>query len=187
MKRITYSLLTVLASLVMVSPLYARSNFTEQARGTTFYQNTELQHNNTTGITSTPVRSTTSEQGLTRTESAAELLGLPVVAQDGSNIGKIQDMRVDSHAGRIDYVIVKKENAMGVGEDQHVAVPLGALQITDENARLLVDKSKLNNVPRQQNIGFEQYREDLNAHYGIAPSYQGEKIIRHEETTTVRP
>lgn len=188
MKKITFSLLTALASLVMVTPLYAKSTFTEQAKGTTLNQNTELQHNNSSTIKDTPGRSyTTAAQGLTRSESAAALLGLPVVAQDGTSIGKIRDMRVDDHTGRIDYVIVQKKNAMGVSEDQDVAVPLGAFQFTDTNAKLVVDKSKLNNVPRPLNITTEQYREDLNTHYGIAPPYQEERTIRQGEIRTVTP
>lgn len=183
MKRTTYSILTVVASLALVSPVYAASEFTEQARGTTFNQNTELRHNNTDEI-----KDYSTSFKLSQTESAGQIIGLPVVAQDGENIGEIKDFRVDTHTGRIDYVVVEKENAMGVGGDTAVAVPLGALNFTDDNARLTVDKSRLDNVPRPENMTAREYHEGLHSHYGIAPTWQEErKIIHHEERKTVKP
>lgn len=175
MKKITYSILTVVASLALTSPLYAESTFTHQARGTSFNQNTELDRNNTDHI------SRQTETGLTETESARQLLGKPVVATDGTHIGKVRDMKVDSQTGRIDYVLVDKENAMGVGEDVAVAVPLGALQFTPENAMLTVDRSKLDNVPSPTARNDREYREELNSHYGIAPTFQQERTIIHQE------
>jgi sporulation protein YlmC with PRC-barrel domain len=190
MKRITYSILTVVASLIMVSPLSARENgFTHQARGTSFNQNTELDNNNTSSIKPEVVtRQLVRAEGLPRTESAADILGMPVVGQDGAHVGKIQDMRVDNRTGRIDYLIVKQDNAMGVGEAKYVAVPLGAIQFTDNDARLTVDRSRLENVPSYTSTTSDQYINDLNAHYGIAPPYQEERrVIHHEESTTVKP
>lgn len=185
MKRLIYSVLTVLASLAMVGSLQAASEFTEQARGTTFNQNTELRSNNTDEIETD--RNLISAN-LSGTQSAENLLGLNVVAQDGENIGEIQDFKVDTRTGRIDYVIVERENAMGIGEDIAVAVPLGALQFTDDNARLVVDKSKLDNVPSPATMSDREFYDNLNTHYGIAPGWQEErKIIHHEETKRVKP
>jgi len=188
MRRITHSILTVLASLALVSPLYAEGQFSHQARGTTFNQNTELEGNNTNEIKETAGRTVEVRSGLSRAESAGKLIGLPVVAQDGENIGKVQDLKVDTRTGRIDYAIVERENAMGVGESAAVAVPLGALQFSDENARLTVDKSKLKNVPNPALMSEQDFRQDLNTHYGIAPTFHEERTIIHqEERKTMKP
>jgi sporulation protein YlmC with PRC-barrel domain len=170
----------------LAGPLYAESEFTEQARGTTFNQNTELQGGNTDEIKSTISRSEF-RTGLSRTESADQIIGLPVVAQDGENLGEIEDLKLDTRTGRIDYVVVEKENAMGVGEEVAVAVPLGALQFTDENARLTVDKSKLANVPNPAMMSDQEFQENLNTHYGIAPTWQIERKTIQEERKTLTP
>ena len=181
MKRIIHSVLTVLASLALVSPLYA------EFRTPTINQNPMLESGNTDEIKETVGRSVEVRSGLSRTESAGQLIGLPVVARDGENIGEVQDLKVDTRTGRIDYVIVEKEGAMGVGESVAVAVPLGALQFTDNNARLTVDKSKLQNVPNPALMSESEFQEDLHTHYGIAPTFQEErKIIHHEETKTLK-
>lgn len=188
MKRIIHSVLTVLASLALVSPLYAEGEWSHQARGTTFYQNTELEGGNTDEIKETAGRSVEVRSSLSRAESAGQLIGLPVVARDGENIGEVQDLKVDTSTGRIDYVIVEREDAMGVGESVAVAVPLGALQFTDDNARLTVDKSKLNNVPNPALMSESEFHQGLHTHYGIAPTWQEERTIIHqEERKTLKP
>ena len=188
MKRIIHSVLTVLASLALVSPLYAEGQWSHQAKGTTFNQNAELEGNNTDSIKGTVGRSVEVRSGLSRTESAGQLIGLPVVAQDGENIGEVQDLKVDTRTGRIDYVIVEREDAMGVDESIAVAVPLGALQFTDDNARLTVDKSKLKNVPNPALMSESEFHQGLHTHYGIAPTWQEERTIIHqEERKTLKP
>jgi sporulation protein YlmC with PRC-barrel domain len=177
MRRIINSLLTVVASLALVSPLYASTVFTEQARGTTFYQNPELSSGGTSKISQ--------ELGLSAGESADQLIGKSVVAQDGENLGKVRDLKIDTHTGRIDYVIVEKENAMGVGESQFVPVPLAALSFTDEDARLIVDKSRLDNVPSPGTMSAQEFNQDLHTHYGVAPGWQIERRTIHQEERKV--
>lgn len=181
MRRITQSVLTVLASLVLVSPLYAEGEFSEQARGTTFYHNPELAGGNTDEV------SQQTRIGLATTESADQLLGLSVVAQDGENIGEVRDLKIDTRTGRIDYVVVEKEGGFG-DESTFVPVPLGALSFSEENARLIVDKSKLDNVPSPGTMSSREFQEGLNTHYGIAPTWQEERTIIHqEERKTLKP
>lgn len=162
MRRITQSILTIVASVALVSPLYAEGEFSSQAPGTTFYQNPELASGNTDEI-SQEVRT-----GLLSTESAENLLGLPVYAQDGENIGEVRDLKVDTRTGRIDYVLVEKE-------DIAVPVPLGALMFNGESARLTVDKSKLDNVPNRAAMSDQEFQRGLNTHYGVAPTWEIEQ------------
>lgn len=182
MRRLTYTILTVLASLALVSPLYAEGEFSEQARGTTFRQNTMLDNNNTNEL------SMETRIGLAPFESARQLLGQTVITRGGEDIGEIDDLKVNPLTGRIDYVVVEKEGAMGVGELAFVPVPVGALVLTGDDARLVVDKSKLENVPSPGALSDRAYREGLNAHYGIAPAWEEERtIIRQEESEAVKP
>jgi hypothetical protein len=179
MRKIINSLLTVLASLALVSPLYASTVFSEQARGTTFYQNPELSSGNTDEI------SQQTQLGLSAGESAEQLIGKSVIAQDGENLGKVRDLKIDTHTGRIDYVIVEKENAMGVGKSVFVPVPLAALSFTDEDARLIVDKSRLDNVPSPGTMSAQEFNQDLHTHYGVAPTWQIEQRTIHQEERKV--
>lgn len=185
MRRLIFSVLSVLASLALVGPLHAASEFSEQARGTTFYQNTELRNNNTDSVA--PERRVLGGN-LQNAGSAGNLLGTTVVAQDGENIGEIEDFKVDTTTGRIDYVIVERKDYMGVGGDIAVAVPYGALQFAGEDARLVVDKSRLENVPSPATMSEREFSENLNTHYGISPGWQEERTIIHrEESKVIKP
>jgi sporulation protein YlmC with PRC-barrel domain len=185
MRRITYSILSVLASLALVSPLYAEGEWSHQARGTTFYQNTELEGGNTDEISRETKIGIT---GLSENKSGNELLGKTVVASDGENIGEIADFKVDTLTGRIDYVVVEKEDALGVGESAFIPVPLGALQISEGDARLTVDKARLDNVPNPGNMSDREFQQNLNTHYGIGPTWEIErKTTIEEERRTLTP
>ncbi len=182
MRRIINSLLTVLASIALVSPLYAASEFSQQARGTTFYQNPELSHGNTDEI------SQQTRIGLAANESAYQLMGKSIVSQDGENLGKVRDLKVDTSTGRIDYVILEREDAMGVGESVFVPVPLAALSFTGQDGRLLVDRSRLQNVPSPGTMPDQQFQQDLHTHYGVAPTWQIERrTIQQEERKVITP
>jgi sporulation protein YlmC with PRC-barrel domain len=95
---------------------------------------------------------------------------MTVVLRDGENIGKIQDLKIDARNGRVNYVTVEKGGEMGV---EGIPVPLAAFQFTKENAKLTVDKSKLDNAPKQSNMSDQEFQRDLENHYGISPTWSG--------------
>lgn len=175
MKKITVSILTILTSLALMSPLYAAPP-AEMHRPHTYYQKPELERG---------VSQSESQRGMSQSESqlqsewrseshtAEEILGLPVVAQDGEQLGEIRNISLDTRTGRINYVTIQRDEGISmVGEEESIAVPLEAFRFTKENAILTVDKNKLENAPRPPEMTDREFRRDLETHYGISPVWQ---------------
>ena len=152
MKKITVSIVTMLAALALTAPGYAAGEKAKSQAGATGQQ--------------------TQQMSQSQSQSAEDILGMSVVAQDGEDLGQIQDLRIDTRTGRINYVTVQKGGVMGIGGEQGIPVPLEAFQFTDENARLTVDKNKLDNAPQQAGMSDQEFQRNLHSHYGISPAWQ---------------
>lgn len=178
MRRNINFLLAVVVSFALASPLYAQG----LGQTKTFHQNEELQSGNTDSI------SRQTQIGLTSRESVNQLMGRSLIAEDGENLGRVADMRIDTRTGRIDYVVVEREDALGVGESVFVPVPLAALSYTGQDARLLVDKTKLRDAPSPGTMSAQEFQQDLHSHYGVAPTWEIERRTTiEEERRTVTP
>lgn len=156
-------MITILTSLALLSPLYAAPPV-EMHRGRTYYQEPELER----GLSGSQPQA--QSQWQSESHTAEEILGMPVVSQDGENLGEIQNITIDTETGRINYVTVRQAGATGVEED--VAVPLEAFDFTDENARLMVDKNTLDNAPRRSEISDREFQRQLESHYGVSPAWR---------------
>lgn len=151
MKKITVSIVTML-TMALASPLYAAGEY----KGTEGSQKSQTQQ----------------LQSQSQSQSAEQILGMSVVGQDGENIGEIQDIKIDTRTGRINYVTVQKGGVMGIGGEEGIAVPLEAFQFTSENAQLTVDKTKLDNAPKQEDLSDQGFQQELQSHYGVSPAWQ---------------
>lgn len=159
MKKITVSIVTMLAALALTAPVYAAGEY----KGTTGTKSESGQHSQS--------MSQRSQSGA-QIQSAEEILGMSVVSRDGEKLGEIQDIKVDTRTGRVNYVTVQKGGVMGIGGEEGIAVPLEAFQFTNDNAKLTVDKSKLDNAPKQSGMSDQEFQRDLQSHYGISPAWQ---------------
>lgn len=159
MKKITVSIVTMLATLALTAPVYAAGEY-KGTSGTKTEQSGDLKAGGK------------QSQSMSRSQSAEEILGMKVVSRDGENIGEIQDLKIDTRSGRVNYVTVQKGGVMGIGGEEGIAVPLEAFQFTSENAKLTVDKTKLDNAPKQSNMSDQEFQRDLQSHYGISPAWQ---------------
>lgn len=160
MKKITVSIATMLAALMLTAPLYAAGEY----KGTSGASKTEQ---------SGDMKATSGKQSqsMSQAESADKLIGMKVVSRDGENLGEIQDLKIDTRNGRVNYVTVQKGGVMGIGGEEGIPVPLEAFQFTNDNAKLTVDKTKLDNVPKQSNMSDQEFQRDLQSHYGISPTW----------------
>ena len=155
MKKMTVSLITIMTSLALTSPIYAAGDSqTTTSNPTTMTQQKDSQFNQS------------------QARSARDLLGMDIVSRTGENIGEIQDIKIDTDTGRISYVTVQKGGVLGIGGEEGIAVPLEAFSFGKDNAKLLVDQSKLDNAPKQANMNDEEFRRGLDSHYGVSPSWQ---------------
>ena len=150
MKKRTISLVAIMASLALTSPVFATGNY---------QKTTNMSHNQELKAGQTPL-------------SADRLLGMTIESRDGKNIGEIQDIKIDPSNGRIDYVTVQVGGVLGLGGKDGVAVPIEAFRFANDKAKLTVDESKLKNAPNRANMSDEDFRRDLQSHYGISPAWR---------------
>ena len=151
MKKMTVSLVTIMTTLALSFPVYAA---TEDQESSATHQDQLLQ----------------SERSLIR--SADELMGMTIVSRNGEDLGQIQDIKIDMGTGKISHISIKRGGFMGVGEKKDIAVPLEAFSFSENNARLMVDESKLDSAPQQADMADEDFRRNLESHYGISPEWQ---------------
>ena len=145
MKKLAITFVSALTMLVLASPLYAAG---EQKVKTESQQQT----------------------GPAQSISAKEFQGIQVVSQKGEKIGKITKSHSDEQSGQVQFVTVAKGDA----GRENVAVPLEALQFDQESrqATLKVEKSKLDNAPKQADKSTQVFLFELEEHYGVAPAWQ---------------
>ena len=157
MKKLTVSLITIMTSLALMSPVYAANE----------YQNNQQ----STSMNQTTLNKDQDSQAISHARSAKDLLGMDIQSQKGEDIGEIQDLKIDTKTGRISYVTIQKGGVLGIGEEEGIPVPLEAFNFSQDKARLLVDQSKLDNAPKQANMNDAEFRRDLDSHYGVSPSW----------------
>lgn len=166
MKKITVSIVTMFAALALTAPVYAAGEYKGTSGAKT--ESGELKAGSGQQSQTMSQRSQSGSQA----QSAEEILGMSVVSRDGENIGEIQDIKLDTRTGRVNYVTVQKGGVMGIGGEEGIPVPLEAFQFTQENAKLTVDKSKLDNAPKQSGMSDQEFQRGLQSHYGISPAWQ---------------
>lgn len=109
--------------------------------------------------------------------SADELKGMKVVNQDGKDIGKIKEVRVDQDTGAVNFVILSQAKMMGLSASNY-AVPIRAITVSPDQsqATLNVDESLLASAPKQAtNISDKDFELQLEQHYGIAPAWKSDQ------------
>lgn len=80
--------------------------------------------------------------------SATSLEGNKVVNQSGEDIGKIEDLMIDTSKGSVDYAVLSFGGIMGIG-DKLFAVPMERISIDTEKKCCVfnIEKEKLEKAP----------------------------------------
>lgn len=151
MKKITVSLLAAAVTLVFTCPVFAADEYKDSKKQTSKME----------------------QQQSGSSQSAKELMGMNVVSQQGEEVGEIQDIRLDTQSGRISYIILSRGGVLGIG-DEGIAVPMEALQFNpgSDQVTLNAEQSKLDNAPTQANKSDEEFKRELQSHYGVSPAFQ---------------
>jgi len=105
-----------------------------------------------------------------RVLTATSIIGDKVENITGENIGKIKDIMINLHDGKIEYVIIEFGGFLGVGE-KLFAIPFAALKLNakDQDFTLDAEKSFLERAP-----GFNpEHWPETNSHYFDVNSYWG--------------
>jgi sporulation protein YlmC with PRC-barrel domain len=80
--------------------------------------------------------------------SASTLTGDRVVNRAGEDLGKMHDIMIDIHSGRIAYAVLSFGGFLGIG-DKLFAIPWGRLTVDEANRQMVldVDKQTLERAP----------------------------------------
>lgn len=111
--------------------------------------------------------------------SASSLIGDKVVNFEGEDLGKIEELMIDTDDGRINYAVLSFGGFLGIG-DKLFAIPFQSLRLDTENRQFVfnVDKERLSNAP-----GFDkhdwptmthEWGEEIHRYYGVTPYWQRE-------------
>src|SRR5580704_5916421 len=117
----------------------------------------------------------TRAQGIFSIGVKKSIVGMRVLNNQREDLGKIEDIVVDTRDNRVNYAILSFGGLLGMG-DKHFAIPWEALafDLSEKVAVLNVDKDRLANAP-----GFEKdswpdmsdtrWGATLHEHYGYKP------------------
>lgn len=107
--------------------------------------------------------------------SAGTLTGDRVVNLQNEDIGKVEEIMIDIHTGRVAYVVISFGGLLGIGS-KLFAVPWSAISVDTERQCFVMDahKERLENAP-----GFDkdnwpatpngQWYHDMYTYYGQEP------------------
>ncbi len=102
--------------------------------------------------------------------TASTIIGDKIENKTGETIGRIKDIMLDVHDGKIEYLVIEFGGFMGFGE-KLFAVPFSALKLNTKNQDFLldVDKKFLETAP-----GFDTaHWPETNSHYFDVNAYWG--------------
>lgn len=80
-------------------------------------------------------------KGFEVAEGSRDIRGWSVKTGDGKKVGKIDELIVDPVAKRVRYIDVKVDKkALGIDDDRHVLVPIGAVRLDDHGDDVLLER-----------------------------------------------
>jgi sporulation protein YlmC with PRC-barrel domain len=90
----------------------------------------------------------TTPKNYRRVMSASTLTGDKVVNGTGEDLGKVQDIMIDTPTGRVAYAVLSFGGFLGMG-DKLFAIPWDRLSLDEENKRFVlnIDRAKLEKAP----------------------------------------
>ncbi len=107
---------------------------------------------------------------------ASDIQGKKVINRDGDHIGKIEDIMIDLHDGRIAYIVISHGGILGVGSKQ-LAIPWNSLTLRARENAFVLDISK-ETVDKAEGLDKDKWPvtyEELSstfAYYGYQPYWR---------------
>ena len=105
--------------------------------------------------------------------SSSSLSGTGVRNAQGEDLGKVEDLMIDTKTGQVDYAVVSFGGFLGIA-DKLFAVPLQAFAIDTDNEELVLNESKerLENAPgfdkdNWPNHADQTWRTSVRSYYRI--------------------
>lgn len=184
MKRTISFLITIIGLIALISPIYAEGEADRQLQVEPSEYHDEQSRPRIINIKQIPIME---RQDVTlHKQSLQRLISMPVFDLKGKQIGKIQDINLDTRNGKIQYVTISP-NSTGAGAEEDIAIPLEVLSFDQEKVVLTIDESILEGAPRLKGPGSDDnFQRDLQSHYGIASPWSGDRDDG-QKMTDVKP
>ena len=105
------------------------------------------------------------------------IIGANVVNAQNEDLGKIEDLAMDTESGRVAYAVLSFGGFLGMG-DKLFAVPWNAFRFTADNKLLLnANKDVLKNAPGFDKDAWPDFAnrswgDNVYKHYGYKPYWQ---------------
>jgi sporulation protein YlmC with PRC-barrel domain len=120
---------------------------------------------------------------------SSDVVGGKVTNLQGENLGKIDDLVIDTDRGQVGYAVLSFGGLLGMG-DKLFAIPWDSIQSTNESGKYMlnVDKEKLKNAPgfdkgQWPEMADESWGAGIYKYYGSEPywtrSGSGMKVEKH--------
>jgi sporulation protein YlmC with PRC-barrel domain len=105
--------------------------------------------------------------------SASKIIGEAVINHQKENLGKVQELVIDTERGTLAYVVLSFGGFMGMG-NKLFAIPWQAFSFSPTEFKLVlnVDKEKLKNAPgfdpeKMPNFADRSWGETVHTYYGF--------------------
>lgn len=175
MKIIIAFLISIIGSIVFINPIYAEDKVDKPVGEAdrqlqvdpSEYEDEKVRARVTKKDTDEDMRR---QDSRSHKQPSQVIVTMMVYDQQGQEIGEIQEIRLDTRDGKIQYVTLS-QNRSKTGNEEDIAVPLEALCFDQNKVVLALDENKLEGAPRVGDLNSDEFQRDLQSYYGIAPSW----------------
>src|SRR5690606_23115314 len=85
------------------------------------------------------------------------IVNMIVYDRQGKEIGEIQEIRLDTRDGKIQYVTLSQEGSEAADQED-IAVPLEALCVDQNKVVLAIDENKLEGAPKVGDLDSDEFQ-----------------------------
>jgi sporulation protein YlmC with PRC-barrel domain len=110
--------------------------------------------------------------------SASKIIGEAVINREKENLGKVQDLVIDTELGAVAYVVLSFGGFLGMG-NKLFAIPWQAFEFSAAESKLIlnVNKEKLKNAPgfdpdKMPNFADRSWGESVHSYYGYRTAWK---------------
>lgn len=107
--------------------------------------------------------------------SASTIIGDSVKNAGGEDLGKIEDLMINTDTGDVEYAVLSFGGFLGIG-DKLFAVPIEAMQVDTDKKRFVLNESKgrLENAPgfdkdNWPNHADTKWQHSVRSYYNLEP------------------
>ena len=119
-----------------------------------------------------------------RVLSAGTMCGDAVVNRKGEDLGKVEELMIDTQEGRVAYAVLSFGGFLGLG-DKLFAIPFEALELDPEKHQFVLDvpREKLDTAPGFDKSNWPDFADrrfgaELHDHYGVTAYWARAQLPR---------